>query len=130
MARRNVCTKEMIEEAKRLKANGLLDKDIAAIVGVNVSTFSKWINHPKTDNQRQLGEAIKSAEGQWRASLEQVIIRAAKEQDWKAAAWLLERKDPEHYGSPAHRLMIQAEKESAQGNAPTIVFDVEVKPIA
>ena len=111
MARRNPCTKEKVEKARQLKSTGLLDKDIAAIIGVNPATFSKWLNHPKTENQRELGKAIKSAEASWRGALEQRIIKAS-EGDWKAAAWLLERKDPKHYSlSPARFAETQTEVE-------------------
>lgn len=106
------CTAEVIDRAVRLKKAGALDKDIAASCGVTPSTFSIWINSPKSENQQKLSQAIKKAEADYYAALEAIVLRAAREQTWQAAAWLLERKRPSDYGSPAHRLMIQANKET------------------
>lgn len=125
MSRRNVCTKETVEKARKLKSNGLLDKDIAAIIGVNPETFSRWINHPKSENQRQLGQAIKASEANWRGALEQRIITAS-EKDWKAAAWMLERKDPMNYSlSPARFEQEQGKEETSLDRAKKLLTDVE-----
>lgn len=91
------CTSEVIERAKRLKKMGAMDKDIAAACGVAPQTFSTWLNHPKSDKQRELGEALKKLEAEYYAQLEGIIMRSALDHDWKAAAWLLERKRPGQY---------------------------------
>ena len=36
-------------------------------------------------------------------------VNRAAEKDWKAAAWLLERLHPEHYGPPPRRLALDVE---------------------
>ena len=51
---REKLTKEGIEDAVRLCRAGMTDRDIAAYLGVARETYSRWINHPRTDNQRQL----------------------------------------------------------------------------
>lgn len=106
------CTAEIITRAVKLKKAGALDKDIAAACGVRPETLCRWINDPKSENQAQLSQALKKAEADYYAALEAIVLRAAREQTWQAAAWLLERKRPSDYGSPAHRLMIQASKET------------------
>ena len=119
------CTKEAIETAVKLKKSGALDKDIAAALLVRPDTFSKWINHPKSDNQRQLSQALKKVEADYKASLLTIIYNNAVSKDWKAAAWLLERKYPQEYARQ-ERPRIEEKKES---DVATIVLGVEVKPI-
>lgn len=91
------CTKQAISEARRLKRSGANDCDIAAFLGVHPSTYSHWLNHPRTENQRQLCQALKRDEAEYKGALLTIIAKAARERDWKAAAWLLERKYPDEY---------------------------------
>lgn len=105
-------TKEDIAEAVRLKRAGVNDKDIAAYIGVAPETLSRWINHPKTDNQYQLGQALKKEEAGYKASLLTIIYNAAASKEWPAAAWLLERKYPEEFAR-RERASVDAKVEAA-----------------
>lgn len=100
---REKLTKEGIEDAVRLCRAGLTDKDIAAYLGVARETYSRWINHPRTDNQRQLCHVLKKAEVERKATLVGRIMDASGD-SWQAAAWLLERKYPQEYAK-AQRIM-------------------------
>lgn len=82
---------------------GMTDKDIAAYLGVARETYSRWINHPRTDNQRQLCHVLKKAEVERKATLVGRIMDASGD-SWQAAAWLLERKYPQEYAK-AQRIM-------------------------
>lgn len=117
------CTSEVIERAVNLKKMGALDKDIAAACGVLPQTFSTWINHPKSKNQAELSEALKKCEAEYYAQLEGIIMRAALSKDWKAAAWLLERKRPAQYAKRTG--FVDAD---GAPKAPTLVLGVEPKP--
>lgn len=117
------CTSEVIERAVRLKSHGALDKDIAAACGVAAQTFSTWVNHPKSKRQAELAEALKRCEAEYYAQLEGIILRAAEETDWKAAAWLLERKRPAQYAKRTG--FVDAD---GAPKAPTLVLGVEPKP--
>lgn len=86
-----------IPRAVELKAGGALDKDIAAFMGVRPSTFSEWINHPANDVQAELADAIKKAEADYKNKLMASILKAGEERDWRACAWLLERKYPDEF---------------------------------
>ena len=90
-------SKEVVSRAVQLKKGGANNKDIAAAIGVGESTFSRWINDPKSDLQRQLQQELKKAEADYKNALLAVIAKASRERDWKAAAWLLERKYPQEY---------------------------------
>ena len=90
-------TSEYVKKAIKLKKGGANHKDIAAALGVCPQTFSRWINQPKTENQRELCEGLKKAEADYKNALLAIIAKSAETRDWKAAAWLLERKYPEEY---------------------------------
>lgn len=81
----------------------MTDKDIAAYLGVAPETYSRWINHPRTDNQRQLCQAMKKGEVERKATLVGRIMDASDD-SWQAAAWLLERKYPQEFAK-AQRIM-------------------------
>ena len=100
--------KDVIARAVQLKKGGANNKDIAAAVGVTESTFSRWLHDPTSDYQRQLGQELKKAEADYKNALLAVIAKASRERDWKAAAWLLERKYPAEY---ARQDRIQAQVE-------------------
>ena len=111
------CTQEAIDTAVKLKKAGVNNKDIAAALCIDERTFYKWTNAPKSDKQRQLGQALKKVEAEYKASLLSIIAKSAKERDWKAAAWLLERKYPQEFARQ-ERVQAEAKVESA----PQIVF--------
>ena len=92
-------TKDGIKTALRLCRAGLPDCQIAAVLGVSKETYSRWINHPKTDNQNQLRQQLKKADAEREAELVTRIMRASDD-TWQAAAWLLERRYPDRYAKP------------------------------
>lgn len=109
------CTKEAIETAITLKKSGVCNRDIAAALCIHERTFYKWINEPKTDKQRQLGQALKKTEADYKASLQDLILNAARTKDWKAAAWLLERKYPQEFAKTIRQPSIEdADTEDAE----------------
>lgn len=96
---REKLTQDGIRTALRLCRAGLPDCQIAAALGVSKETYSRWINHPKTDNQNQLRQQLKKADAGREAALVTRIMRASDD-TWQAAAWLLERRYPERYAKP------------------------------
>lgn len=120
MARQKL-TKGDIAEAVRMKMAGCLNKDIAAYIGVAEETFSRWVNHPKTENQRQLCQALKKTEAARKRDLLAIIYNAAArgfKPSWQAAAWMLERQYPDEFGQ---RSKVQAEAKVEA--APIFVFE-------
>lgn len=91
------CTTEAIAEAVRLKRAGVNNRDIAMALGIHEATFYRWIGNPKTENQRKLSDALKKTEADYKSALLTIIYNNATKRDWKAAAWLLERKYPQEY---------------------------------
>lgn len=105
--------KDDIPVCVKMKKRGLNDKDIAAYLGVRRETFSQWVNHPRTENQTNLSNALKKAEADAKAAMLTAIQKAAMEpKTWQAAAWWLERKYPEEFARPEVQLQREAMRES------------------
>lgn len=116
---RQKLTQADIKEAQKMKRAGCLDKDIAAYIGIRADTFSKWVNNPKTDNQRQLVQSLKKAEaGRKRNLLSMIYNAATNPKTWQAAAWLLERQYPQEFAKQ-ERTQVEAKVEAA----PAFFFD-------
>ena len=69
MARRAKLTQEMVDEAIRLKADGLSNGDIICALSIHESTFYRWIGEPKTKLQRELSEGLKKEESAFKRTL-------------------------------------------------------------
>jgi transposase len=95
--RKTKLTRDVLKRAVELKEGGANNVDICAAIGIHESTFYAWVNDPKTDLQREFSDAIKRAEADYKNALLAIVMRDAQEKDWKAAAWLLERKYPSEY---------------------------------
>ena len=126
MARKPKLTQEMVDEAIKLKADGLSDGDSICALGIHESTFYRWIGEPKTKLQRALSEGLKKEESAFKRTLLTTIRSAAlaRNQYWTAAAWLLERKYPDEYGK-AERQRDDAKADAA----PRIVLGVVAQPV-
>lgn len=113
---------EDIPECVKLKRAGLNDKDIAEYIGVTPSTFSIWINNPKTENQSKLSKALKKAESEAKAAALSKIQKAGFENgSWQALAWWLERKFPHEFARPE----VQLQREMMQQNTEQVLKTFE-----
>lgn len=107
--------KSDIPKCAQLKQSGLNDKDIAAYIGVCPQTFSTWVNHPNSENQRELSEALKKAEAQAKAAALSKIQKAGMEGgSWQALAWWLERKFPHEFAKPEVQLQREQMQQSTE----------------
>lgn len=57
--RRAKLTREMVDQAIRLKADGLSNGDIISALGIHPSTFYRWIGEPKNKLQRELSDGLR-----------------------------------------------------------------------
>ena len=96
MGRKSKLTPEVGErfcEAIRL---GMTYKLACGYAGISEPTFYRWMQEADRSGgrkeQREFRDALKSAEAKGAAHNLAVINRAAKDGDWKAAAWILERR--------------------------------------
>lgn len=117
-------TAAAVKRAISLKEHGALNQDIAAALGVTEGTFYGWIQledsegNPLTKKplESELAEGLKRAEADYKNALLD-SIKLAGEKDWKANAWLLERKYPAHF---ARTDRIQAEVNAKHGGGVTV----------
>ena len=75
--------------------------DSAAYAGVSVTTVANWIERGKTSQSGEYFDfwhKLELARSQGKVELLTKIEKAATDGDWRAAAWKLERRDPEGYG--------------------------------
>lgn len=118
---------EYIQECVKLKRAGVNDKDIAHYIGVRPETFSVWMNHPKTELQSNLSEALKKAESEAKAAaLSKIQEAGMKKGNWQALAWWLERKFPREFARPE----VQLQREMMEKNTEQLLetfSDVIVK---
>jgi hypothetical protein len=86
-------TIETVQEVLEGFALGLDQQTACAAAGVSVPTFCEWkVQYP------ELEEAVKAARSAGERQLVKIITSAAKYGAWQAAAWMLERTQPEKYG--------------------------------
>jgi len=93
------CNKARTEEIVELVLLGVPPLVAAEAQGVTESEFVEWMRKGQLSgsghgNFRQFYEAVNKAEADFEAGL---ITRIAISKDWKAAAWLAERRFPERY---------------------------------
>jgi transposase len=87
-----------ITEAIRLGAR----RDQAAeAAGIARSTLQNWIARGELDGRqphKRFAEAVRTAEAEFELESLRAIEQAAAGGDWRAKAWVLERRHPERWG--------------------------------
>ena len=96
-------TPEVIEKAKELANQGQPGDTVAASLGIARRTWNRWKEQAKSDYEsqketiyRDLWAALEWGKSQFIQD-NLAIIHKAAQRDWHAAAWLLERRIPEHF---------------------------------
>ncbi len=83
-------------------ARGLPLKEAASLAGISYDTLNRWRNEAQAENAppefRHFCEALKRAQAAAVDILLGRIQEAAQRGDWKAAAWILERRHPDAWG--------------------------------
>jgi hypothetical protein len=74
----------------------------ARMAGIHPDTAGRWIAE-----RPDFAEAVEAARAESTGFLERQIAQASR-RDWKAAAWILERRFPEEFGRPAIRMEAKA----------------------
>jgi len=82
---------ELVERIYHYIEAGLNDEDAALLAGISLQTFYTW-----KKEKPEFSEGIKKAKARFKEAGIKNIREAAKK-DWKAWAWLLERKFPEEF---------------------------------
>lgn len=104
MPRKLKLNDEVIKDLCNYISNGLTNKDACAICGIPEETFYSWLRDAEngTGNKShlqikiKLAQSLKKAEANFKAFHLTKIMKSSNE-DWKASAWMLERKFPKEY---------------------------------
>jgi hypothetical protein len=114
MARPTDCTPELTERVCEALKKGAYAVDAAACVGIDASTFYRWMRLGKKGEGEAFCafyHAVKLA----KSVRVQVLCEAiAAEPAWQARAWLLERTDPKRFGRN-DRVKLDAKVETVGG---------------
>src|SRR6267142_3601228 len=88
----------------------------ATAAGIHRSTLYRWLRHgreQKRGRYRMFLSQVEKAQAEAESRDVALIAKAASE-DWRAAAWRLERKAPRRYG-PKVQLAVQQELDAVLG---------------
>lgn len=94
-------TPALEEEIINLIKAGNYAKDACLAVGIDESTYYRWIRNgkkAKSGKQYQFHQSIQKARAYARALKLEKVNDAIDDGSWQAAAWWLERTDPKHWG--------------------------------
>jgi hypothetical protein len=102
-------TKDVVEEILDILRVGGYAETAAAAVGISPRTWQHWIKRGDPDGTKQADRPYR----EFREQVEQAVaegeaacvaaIRQASAKDWKAAAWMLERQQPDKWAGPRGR---------------------------
>lgn len=98
-------TPELVERITVLLRRGLYRETACATVGISSRTLRHWLQRaseggPHSARFRRFAEAIEKAEAEAEGIAAAAIMKAGME-DWRALAWILERRGRQRY-SPRH----------------------------
>ena len=128
MARSSKISKELVDEILTYKENGLSDKDICDMVGIEDATFYRWLKEAETEIdgnnpnrkasnlelKKDLREGLKRARVAFKAFHIQNITKASKK-EWTASAWILERMYPKEFGRIDRQVAVQGDASKDNG---------------
>jgi hypothetical protein len=107
--RRSTLTDDITERITAVLRSGGYVQAAASAASVPVRTYNHWLERgdpegsdPKDEPYRVFREKVERAVAEGEAVNVALISRAAQK-DWKAAAWLLERRHPDRWAGPRGR---------------------------
>jgi hypothetical protein len=106
--RPSLLTDEVAEQLVSMLRAGAYVHVAARAAGISRQTFADWLQRGQGDAAldepyRELRERVEQARAEGEARNVARIAAAAVE-DWRAAAWLLERQYPDRWGRPSTRV--------------------------
>lgn len=92
MPRTSKRTPERVKKICDLLRNGNTRKTAFTLAGISHETFARWLSN------REFRELVENAEEEAVARNVAMVVSAGKK-NWQAAAWWLERRRPDEFGS-------------------------------
>lgn len=92
-----------IDELTRLLRAGAFLETAAAAIDVTSATLRNWLRYARKGDTRYqpVARAIQQALAEFETRTQECVTAAAEGGDWKAAAWLLEKRFPKRWGAMA-----------------------------
>ncbi len=102
VGRKPALTPEVHEKIVAVVKGGSLIETAAAVAGVSRSAVYRWLERGRDGEEPYAAfeQAVAQAKAEGESRNVMLIARAGAK-DWRAAAWLLARQNPEKYGQPA-----------------------------
>lgn len=110
---------ERLDIIYKAVSQGMTIKSACSLAGITQTTFYDWVT-----NKPEFTALIKKAESEMKERALKVINQAAQNGQWQAAAWLLERREPNEYGRQ-DRVRIEDVRGTAEKLAEKIGVTVE-----
>ena len=121
MARPTLLTKGLIALAEKAVARSWCLETAAQMLGIDRRTLARWLregNRERRRRERGAVDASKDLHVRFAVAVERalanqvgdfldLIRRAAEAGDWRAAAWILERRRPEEFGLRESRELVR-----------------------
>ena len=105
MARPTKLTAEVSEKIVRAIRAGNYPEVAAGHAGIHAATYYRWMERgelegdaPEDDPYRQFRAEVERALADSEAAEVGLVVKAARDGDWRAAAWLLERRFGDRWG--------------------------------
>nr|DAI14919.1 MAG TPA: putative terminase small subunit [Caudoviricetes sp.] len=95
---RSKLNEQLISEAVKLVQTGLNDADVCDALGIHPSSWYGWIKAKDTPLKKRLAKEVVRAKAMRKAYHLQNVVNAARDGNWQASAWYLERAYPQEYG--------------------------------
>jgi len=107
-------TKETSDKVYEAISDGNTHKVAAALAGIHVSTFYRWM-----EDDSEFSDTVRKAEA-FSESFHVEQIRKASNSNWTASAWMLERRNNQEWGKK-DRLDVTSGDEKIEGFKITLV---------
>lgn len=128
MPRKPIISMDVVNAILTYKENGLSDKDICDMVGIDTSTFYRWLKEAETgidgnnstrpaqdlELKKELNDGLKKARAAFKAFHIQNITKASKK-EWQASAWILERMYPKEFSRIDRQVALMADAKKDNG---------------
>lgn len=135
MPRRTSLTPAVSKALCDAMRTGLCLSHAAALVGISPATVREWIRRGEGTDDRPDAEpfatfatAMRKARADGDVAMVAVINSAAEDGQWRAAAWMLERRNPQQWGRGAQR--IEERAPSGRFAAPGHTAEALIEEIA
>ena len=102
-------------------------KDAAQYAGVDPTTLHRWVARGRREPDSEYGalrEAVLEAESKAKIAAMGCITRSARDGDWRASAWYLERKYPHEFSERSQLFLVAKAFEQVEQAAESAGMDV------